>query len=186
MLDRAFSRAAGLKCRESERIQSPMKIACTSRSRRDAKVLEFSDTRDVPLYPRTSHRPHLSTEQKPRNPTPKCDISLQIEPGHQDTFSCFQEEQSFSDLGAKCKGSRHEEVIQRQRKALSELRIRIKELEKANSPNHKDHANESFLELKALRMEKNVQKILLDAKPDLTTLSRIEIRSVTKNRLSLQ
>lgn len=45
---------------------------------------------------------------------------------------CLQE-QSFSDLGAKCKGSRHEEVIQRQRKALSELRIRIKELEKANS-----------------------------------------------------
>lgn len=82
---------------------------------------------------RTSHRPHPSTEQKPRNPTPKCDISLQIEPVHQDTFSCFQEEQSFSDLGAKCKGSRHEEVIQRQRKALSELRIRIKELEKANS-----------------------------------------------------
>nr|XP_048282606.1 forkhead-associated domain-containing protein 1 isoform X2 [Myodes glareolus] len=126
---------------------------------------------------RASHRPHPSTEQKPRNPTPKCDISLQIEPVHQDTFSCFQEEQSFSDLGAKCKGSRHEEVIQRQRKALSELRIRIKELEKANSCNHKDHANESFLELKTLRMEKNVQKILLDAKPDLTTLSRTEIRS---------
>ncbi|XP_038189952.1 forkhead-associated domain-containing protein 1 [Arvicola amphibius] len=126
---------------------------------------------------RASHRPHLSTEQKPRTPTPKCDISLQIEPVHQDTFSSLQEEQSFSDLGAKCKGSRHEEVIQRQRKALSELRIRIKELEKANSSNHKDHANESFLELKTLRMEKNVQKILLDAKPDLTTLSRIEIRS---------
>ncbi|KAM7323997.1 hypothetical protein ACRRTK_016302 [Alexandromys fortis] len=126
---------------------------------------------------RASHRPHLSTEQKPRNPTPKCDISLQIEPVHQDTFSSLQEEQFFSDLGAKCKGSRHEEVIQRQRKALSELRIRIKELEKANSSNHKDHANESFLELKTLRMEKNVQKILLDAKPDLTTLSRIEIRS---------
>ncbi|XP_041503878.1 forkhead-associated domain-containing protein 1-like isoform X2 [Microtus oregoni] len=135
---------------------------------------------------RASHRPLLSTEQKPRNPTPKCDISLQIEPVHQDTFSSLQEEQIFSDLGAKCKGSRHEEVIQRQRKALSELRIRIKELEKANSSNHKDHANESFLELKTLRMEKNVQKILLDAKPDLTTLSRIEIRSVTKNRLSLQ
>ncbi|XP_041508182.1 forkhead-associated domain-containing protein 1 [Microtus oregoni] len=126
---------------------------------------------------RASHRPLLSTEQKPRNPTPKCDISLQIEPVHQDTFSSLQEEQIFSDLGAKCKGSRHEEVIQRQRKALSELRIRIKELEKANSSNHKDHANESFLELKTLRMEKNVQKILLDAKPDLTTLSRIEIRS---------
>lgn len=93
MLDRAFSRAAGLSLNagKSERIQSPMKIAFTSRSRRDTKVPEFSDTRDVPLYPRTSHRPHPSMEQKPRNPTPKCDISLQIEPVHQDTFSCFQE-----------------------------------------------------------------------------------------------
>lgn len=46
---------------------------------------------------------------------------------------CLQE-QSFSDLGARCKGSRHEEVIQRQKKALSELRTRIKELEKGRSP----------------------------------------------------
>lgn len=45
----------------------------------------------------------------------------------------WPQEQSFSDLGAKCKGSRHEEVIQRQKKALSELRARIKELEKAGS-----------------------------------------------------
>ncbi|XP_055467422.1 forkhead-associated domain-containing protein 1 [Psammomys obesus] len=122
-------------------------------------------------------RPQLSTEQKPRNLSQKCDISMQIEPVHTDTFSSFQEGQSFSDLGAKCKGSRHEEVIQQQKKALSELRLRIKELEKANSSNHKDHMNESFLELKTLRMEKNIQKILLDAKPDLTSLSRIEIRS---------
>jgi hypothetical protein len=43
------------------------------------------------------------------------------------------QEQSFSDLGVKCKGSRHEETIQRQRKALSELRTRVRELEKANS-----------------------------------------------------
>lgn len=121
-------------------------------------------------------RPHLSTEQKPRNLGQKCDTSLQIEPAHPDPFSSFQEEQSFSDLGAKCKGSRHEEVIQRQKKALSELRTRIKELEKANSSNHKNHMNESFVELKTLRMEKNVQKILLDAKPDLTTFSRVEIR----------
>ncbi|XP_021016092.1 forkhead-associated domain-containing protein 1 [Mus caroli] len=121
-------------------------------------------------------RPHLSTEQKPRNLSQKCDISLQIEPAHPDSFSSFQEEQSFSDLGVKCKGSRHEETIQRQRKALSELRTRVRELEKANSSNHKDHVNESFLELRTLRMEKNVQKILLDAKPDLTTLARVEIR----------
>ncbi|XP_062962603.1 forkhead-associated domain-containing protein 1 isoform X2 [Cynocephalus volans] len=118
---------------------------------------------------------NVEKEQKPRNKTQMCDISVQIEPIHTDTFSSSQEEQSFSDLGAKCKGSRHEEVIQRQKKALSELRARIKELEKACSSNHKDHLTESFL-----RMEKNVQKMLLDAKPDLPSHSRIEIRAPQK------
>ncbi|XP_008571079.1 PREDICTED: forkhead-associated domain-containing protein 1 [Galeopterus variegatus] len=119
---------------------------------------------------------NVEKEQKPRNKTQMCDISVQIEPIHTDTFSSSQEEQSFSDLGAKCKGSRHEEVIQRQKKALSELRARIKELEKACSTNHKDHLTESFL-----RMEKNVQKMLLDAKPDLPSHSRIEIRAPQKS-----
>uniref|UniRef100_A0A8C6A6S8 Forkhead associated phosphopeptide binding domain 1 n=1 Tax=Marmota marmota marmota TaxID=9994 RepID=A0A8C6A6S8_MARMA len=110
-----------------------------------------------------------------KNATQKCDISVQIEPMHPSVFLSSQEEQSFSDLGAKCRGSQHEEVIQRQKKALSELRARIKELEKACSSNCKDHVNESFLELKTLRMEKNVQKIIVDTKSDLPTPSRIEI-----------
>ncbi|XP_043780381.1 forkhead-associated domain-containing protein 1 isoform X4 [Cervus elaphus] len=121
-------------------------------------------------------------EQKPGNTTKMCDISVQIEPVHTDTFLSSQEEQSFSDLGAKCKGSRHEEVIQRQKKALSELRARIKQLEKAGSSNHKDHMDESFLDLKTLGMEKNMQKIL-DVKPDLPTFSKVEIR-VPQNSLS--
>ncbi|XP_055241050.2 forkhead-associated domain-containing protein 1 isoform X17 [Gorilla gorilla gorilla] len=122
------------------------------------------------------HRLQLNTEkeQEPQKKTQTCDTSVQIEPVHTEAFSSSQE-QSFSDLGVRCKGSRHEEVIQRQKKALSELRARIKELEKARLPDHKDHQNESFLDLKNLRMENNVQKILLDAKPDLPTLSRIEI-----------
>ncbi|XP_070108846.1 forkhead-associated domain-containing protein 1 isoform X11 [Equus caballus] len=119
---------------------------------------------------------HREKEQKPRNVNQTCDISVQIEPIHTDILLSSQEELSFSDLGAKCKGSRHEEVIQRQKKALSELRARIKELEKACSSNRKDHLNEPFLDLQALRMEKNVQKIL-DAKSDLPTLSKIEIRA---------
>ncbi|XP_032719364.1 forkhead-associated domain-containing protein 1 [Lontra canadensis] len=122
------------------------------------------------------HRVQLykEKEQKPRNVAKMCDISVQIEPVHTEILLSSQEEQSFSDLGAKCKGSRHEEIIQRQKKALSELRARIKELEKACSSNHKDPLTESYLDLKTVRMEKNVQK-LLDAKPDMPTLSRIEI-----------
>ncbi|XP_036770197.2 forkhead-associated domain-containing protein 1 [Manis pentadactyla] len=118
---------------------------------------------------------HKEKEQKPRNKAQMCDISVQIEPIPTSVFLSSQEEQSFTDLGVKCKGSRHEEVIQRQKRALSELRTRIKELEKACSK-PKDHLNESFLDLKTLRMEKNVQKIL-DAKPSLPTLSRIEIQA---------
>nr|XP_025712815.1 forkhead-associated domain-containing protein 1 isoform X1 [Callorhinus ursinus] len=122
------------------------------------------------------HRVQLykEKERKPRNTAQMCDISVQVEPVHTDILLSSQEEQSFSDLGAKCKGSRHEEIIQRQKKALSELRARIKELEKVCSSNHKDHLTESYLDLKTVRMEKNVQKFL-DAKPDLPTLSRIEI-----------
>ncbi|XP_077007321.1 forkhead-associated domain-containing protein 1 isoform X3 [Tamandua tetradactyla] len=120
---------------------------------------------------------NMEKDKKSRNAPQMCDISVQMEPSHTDVFWNHQEEQSFSDLGVKCKGSRHEEVIQRQKKALSELRARIKELEKACSSNQKDQLTESFLELKTLRMEKNVQKILLDSKPDLSTLSRIEIRA---------
>ncbi|XP_023578311.1 forkhead-associated domain-containing protein 1-like [Octodon degus] len=125
------------------------------------------------------HKHHLSSEkeQRLRTPTQKCDISVQIDPVPLDVSSSSQEEQSFSDLGAKCRGHRHEEVIQRQRKALSELRVRIKELEKANSCNPKDHLNESALELKTLGMENNVPKMLLDTKPNLPTLSRTEIHA---------
>nr|XP_015094485.1 forkhead-associated domain-containing protein 1 isoform X3 [Vicugna pacos] len=124
------------------------------------------------------HKPQLHKEkdQKPRNTTQMCDISVQIEPIHTDIFLSSQEEQSFSDLGAKCKGSRHEEVIQRQKKALSELRARIKELEKASSSSHKDHTNEPLLDIKTFRLDKNVQKIL-DIQPDSPGVSRIEIRA---------
>ncbi|XP_036901072.1 forkhead-associated domain-containing protein 1 isoform X3 [Sturnira hondurensis] len=118
---------------------------------------------------------HKDKQQKPRNTAQMCDISVQIEPVHTGVFASSQEAQSFSDLGVKCKGSRHEEVIQRQKKALSELRVRIKELEKACSSNHKDHLDKSCLDVKALRMEKNVQRIL-KAKPVWPTLSRLEIQ----------
>ncbi|XP_054995421.1 forkhead-associated domain-containing protein 1 [Sorex araneus] len=120
---------------------------------------------------------HKEKEQKPRDRAKMCDISVQIEPIN-DTSTSSQEEQAFSDLGAKCRGSRHEEVIQRQKKALSDLRARIKELEKSFTPDHKNQQDESFRDPKALRLENSVQN-LSDAKPDLPTLSRIEIRAGT-------
>lgn len=87
---------AQLECRKSESIQSPVKTVLPpgyGGMQRSVNP-ELPDTHDVPLCPRTSqekHRPHLSVEQKPRNLNQKCDISLQIEPVHPDTFSSFQE-----------------------------------------------------------------------------------------------
>ncbi|XP_058427124.1 forkhead-associated domain-containing protein 1 isoform X8 [Marmota monax] len=145
----------------------------------EKKDRELRALREALRASQDKHKLQLSMEkeEKAKNATQKCDISVQIEPMHPSVFLSSQEEQSFSDLGAKCRGSQHEEVIQRQKKALSELRARIKELEKACSSNCKDHLNESFLELKTLRMEKNVQKIIVDTKSDLPTPSRIEIHA---------
>nr|KAF6381975.1 forkhead associated phosphopeptide binding domain 1 [Pipistrellus kuhlii] len=121
---------------------------------------------------------------RPRSTAQTCGIPVQMEPIPTDTCVSSQEEQSFCDLGAKCKGSRHEEVIQRQKKALSELRARIKELEKAGSSNDKVHQNKSFQDLKTLRMEKHIQKTL-DAKPDWPALSRTEIQASQNGFASL-
>lgn len=48
---------------------------------------------------------------------------------------CFQEPPllSLADLGARCKGSRHEEVIHRQKETLAELRKKLRKLEKGES-----------------------------------------------------
>ncbi|EHB11986.1 Forkhead-associated domain-containing protein 1, partial [Heterocephalus glaber] len=148
-------------------------------SHMEKKDRELKALKEALRTSQEKHKLHPSPEkeQKPRTLTQKCDISVQIDPVYLDVSSSNQEEQSFSNLGARCRGCRHEEVIQRQRKALSELRLRIKELEKTSSQNPKDHLKESLLELRTLRMEKNVPKKLLDSKPNLPILSRIEIQA---------
>ncbi|XP_019061024.1 forkhead-associated domain-containing protein 1 isoform X8 [Fukomys damarensis] len=146
-------------------------------SRVEKKDRELEALKEALRTSQEECKPHASPEKErePRTPTQKCDISVQIDPVCLDVSSSSQEAQSFSDLGAKCRGHRHEEVIQRQRKALSELRLRIKELE-AGPPNPKDHLKESLLELKTLRMENSVPTRLLDAKPILPILSRVQIQ----------
>ncbi|XP_070260242.1 forkhead-associated domain-containing protein 1 isoform X7 [Myotis yumanensis] len=142
------------------------------------KDRELEDLKEALRASQEKRRPQPPREKlpRPRSTAQTCDISVQMEPTLTDIFVSSQEEQSFCDLGAKCKGSRHEEIIQRQKKALSELRARIKELENSGSSNDKVHQNKSFQDLKTLRMEKNVQK-MLDANPDWPALSRIEIQA---------
>ncbi|NXY55257.1 FHAD1 protein, partial [Callaeas wilsoni] len=52
--------------------------------------------------------------------------------GKNQSSGCFFQEQpsDLAELGAKCRGLRHEETIQRQKEGLSELRERVKMLEK--------------------------------------------------------
>lgn len=40
----------------------------------------------------------------------------------------------LADLGARCRGSRHDEIIRRQKETLAELRKRIGKLEKGHPP----------------------------------------------------
>nr|KAF6378095.1 forkhead associated phosphopeptide binding domain 1 [Myotis myotis] len=143
----------------------------------EKKDRELEDLKEALRVSQEKRRPQPPKEKppRPRSTAQTCDLSVPMEPILTDIFVSSQEEQSFCDLGAKCKGSRHEEIIQRQKKALSEFRARIKELENAGS-NDKVHQNKSFQDLKTLRMEKNVQK-MLDANPDWPALSGIEIQA---------
>ncbi|XP_060115601.1 forkhead-associated domain-containing protein 1 [Heteronotia binoei] len=64
----------------------------------------------------------------------------------------------LADLGAKCKGYRHEETILRQKDALTELRERIKELERTRLSEFKEKTPEPFIVLKKDLTEKRDQK----------------------------
>ncbi|NXD17489.1 FHAD1 protein, partial [Nothocercus nigrocapillus] len=64
----------------------------------------------------------------------------------------------LADLGAKCRGLRHEETIRRQKEGLAELRERIKLLEKAQAATFASQGLEPLVVLKRDLPEKTVQR----------------------------
>ncbi|XP_077167826.1 forkhead-associated domain-containing protein 1 isoform X2 [Paroedura picta] len=75
----------------------------------------------------------------------------------------------LADLGAKCKGYRHEETILRQRDALTELRETIKVLERTQRLGFKEKTAEPLIVLKKDITEKRDQKPEKEREPSLVT-----------------
>ncbi|XP_059685828.1 forkhead-associated domain-containing protein 1 [Gavia stellata] len=71
----------------------------------------------------------------------------------------------LADLGAKCRGLRHEETIQRQKEGLAELRERIKVLEKTHPSAVVKKGSEMLVVLTKDLPEKTVQKTGLEKEP---------------------
>ncbi|NXY09961.1 FHAD1 protein, partial [Pteruthius melanotis] len=74
------------------------------------------------------------------------------------SYACFFQEppSDLAELGAKCRGLRHEETIQRQKEGLAELRERIKMLEKSQCSG----AVKSYSEPLVVRMKDLAEKLV--------------------------
>ncbi|KAF1427610.1 Forkhead-associated domain-containing protein 1, partial [Spheniscus humboldti] len=92
--------------------------------------------------------------------TPLCSLG-------ENRLGCFFQEPALdlADLGAKCRGLRHEETIQRQKEGLAELRERIKMLEKRQSSAVMNKGAEPLVVLTKDLPEKIVQKTGLEKEP---------------------
>nr|XP_008165555.1 forkhead-associated domain-containing protein 1 isoform X2 [Chrysemys picta bellii] len=82
----------------------------------------------------------------------------------------------LADLGVTCKGLRHEETIQRQKDALTELRDRIKTLEKTPSLTIKEKVPEPLIVLKKDLSEKIAQKIGLEKERVPSSIKKMEAK----------
>ncbi|KAM6240969.1 forkhead-associated domain-containing protein 1 [Porphyrio hochstetteri] len=84
----------------------------------------------------------------------------------------------LADLGAQCRGLRHEETIRRQREGLAELRERIKVLEKSQSPGDTKKGSEPLVLLTKDVPEKIAQKMGLEKDPTPTLGAQVKAGEV--------
>ncbi|XP_043852487.1 forkhead-associated domain-containing protein 1 [Dromiciops gliroides] len=120
-----------------------------------------------------AHVRYVPTPVETRKVT-MCDVGIQAEGAENDLYIFNQEASSFIELGTKCKGLRHEETIQRQKKALSELREQIKELEKTPGLNAGDAGMEPLPESKKPKLGKNTK--MIEKEPSSPCLPNIDLR----------
>ncbi|NXG72308.1 FHAD1 protein, partial [Baryphthengus martii] len=110
-------------------------------------------------------------------------ISFRSLPGSQrqdlykNQLGCFFQEPvlDLAELGAKCRGLRHEETIKRQRDDLAELRERVKMLEKRQSSAAMMKGSEQLVVLPKDLPEKIVQEIGLEKEP--APVSRTQLKA---------
>ncbi|XP_074158669.1 forkhead-associated domain-containing protein 1 [Sminthopsis crassicaudata] len=107
-----------------------------------------------------------------------CDVGIQVDNNEKEMYILNQEVSSFIELGTKCKGLRHEETILRQKKGLSELRERIKELEKIPDSSARDAGMDPLPEPKKPKLGKNAK--MGEKDPNLPCLPNIDLKVGSK------
>ncbi|NXO57741.1 FHAD1 protein, partial [Aramus guarauna] len=95
-------------------------------------------------------------------------------------LGCFFQEPAsdLADLGAQCRGLRHEETIQRQKEGLAELRERIKMLEKRGPSAVTKKGLEPLVVLAKDLPEKLVQKMALEKEPTPVSATKLKAGEV--------
>nr|XP_033778866.1 forkhead-associated domain-containing protein 1 isoform X2 [Geotrypetes seraphini] len=76
----------------------------------------------------------------------------------------------LAEQGALCRGFRHDETIQKQKDALVELRIRIKEMSKAHPSKTQEHGVQSLRLLKKEILEPKPQKLLITKEHEMPSV----------------
>ncbi|XP_072465045.1 forkhead-associated domain-containing protein 1 isoform X2 [Notamacropus eugenii] len=124
-----------------------------------------------------------SISEETKNICTMRDVGIQVDGSQNDLCIFNQDVSSFIEVGTKCIGLRHEETIQRQKKALSELRQLIKELEKTPCPNARETGMEPLLESKKPKLGKEAK--MMEKEPSLPCVPNIDLRVGSKLRHSL-